>query len=190
MPQHSKPRRKREATRSRQDPKTGPVASIEPTQPPRGGPAAPPMAELRRRATQRLRRLERLLAIVRAECQTAAAECERLRAAKPDAVGALDIDRNGGMPAADLPVVRRAKPASVASRGRSEQLEALISDLESATERGSAAHADGAGQPGRDRSAKTSPVGVPREAEAGSLLSFLDDLAEALSPASDRPPRP
>ncbi len=189
MLQQDRSGRKHEAKRPSRGLKTEPAAAAE-SSPPRGVPAAPPMAELRRRATERLRRLERLLAIVQAEHQAAAAECERLRAAKPDAVGALDIDRNGGTPATDRPAVRRVKPASVASPRRSEQKEALISDLGSATERGRVTQADGTGQPGRDRSARTSPVGVPREAEAGSLLSFLDDLAEALSPASDRPPRP
>jgi hypothetical protein len=151
------------------------------------------MAELRRRATERLRRLEHLLSIVQAEYQAAAAECERLKAAKPGVNEVLDGNREGELAIGRLPVSRRSKPVTAASRRRDEGLERLMSHLSSAsardTGREDVAQTDTRSEPARDRSATRALAGAPPR-EAGSLLSFLDDLVEALSPASDRPPRP
>ena len=129
MPQSS--RRETRSSRARRSPRVAPPPPLP--LPPAEIPA-PPMTELRRQATQRLRRLERLLAIVQAEHQAALAECERLKAARsePEPAPLGTPPATSGPPPARPPRGdRQPKPAPTPeARPREEQKSSLLAFLD------------------------------------------------------------
>lgn len=121
---------------------------------------APPMAELRRRATRRLRAVARLRALVEREYRVAAEECERLRAAWP--AEAIPAEARAAAPEQ----AGRTGGGSGREEGRREplQLEALQAEAEATR-----ASSDGS-----------------NESMTG-LLGFLEELSAILSPHQDAP---
>ena len=141
--------------------------------------AAPPLTEIRRQATQRLRQIACLLAIVRAEYAVAAADCQRLEAARNGA----DVPTADGEAVEQLAVrfaalrekLKQMESALAAAHDRNRELQARIAQLERGENPRSAPAAE---TRVRDRTA------APKT-NADDLLRFIDELADML-PAPER----
>jgi hypothetical protein len=150
-----------------------PSAAGKPSATPRK--AAPPLAELRRRATQRLRQIACLLAIVRAEYDAAAAECERLDAAGPTADVQLALDGEAAEQLAARFAALKDKPkqmesALAAAHDRNRELQARLAHLERGEGRRSAPPAEA---PARHQTTTS-------QTDTEDLLRFIDELADML----------
>lgn len=143
--------------------------------------AAAPLAEIRRRATQRLRQIACLLAIVRAEYAVAAADCHRLEAARIGADGQLTADGQAtdqlaARFAALKDKLKQMEAALAAAHHRNRELQARVAQLEGGSDRRSVPAAEARAH---DRTA--SP-----KTDTEELLRFIDELAEML-PAPSGP---
>lgn len=153
--------------------------------------AEPPLAELRRRATQRLRHIACLLAVVRAEYLAAVAECERLHAARPGGELQFALDGEAGERLAGQLALLRGKlgqveSALIAAQDRNRELQARLALLENGRgrdagqgARGRADLASVGGEPSVMRPA-AGRSGLPLQEEMANLLRFLDELTAAL----------
>lgn len=141
--------------------------------------SAPPLAELRRRATDRLRKVSLALAALDRERAEAAAECERLAAALPHST--TDLKR----PQSTAPV-----PELAAARTQADRLEATVKEvsarLASPIQRPQSQGAETSGE-GRARMAelqaelkKAVADNATLREDMARLVRFLDELTEVL----------
>jgi len=163
----------------------------------RGPTPGPSMAELRRRASRQLREIARLLAVVQSEYAAAAAECDRLRAARPeanpDAAPALSDgeqrERLRERVSALQEKLRETDSALAGAQARNRELQARVRALEAGGERlEKRAAADGwsgetAGLQAELRRARLANNALQQDME--NLLRFLGELAGMLGPPSE-----
>ena len=139
--------------------------------------SAPPLAELRRRATDRLRKVSLALAALDRERAEAAAECERLAAALPHST-------------TDLKRPQSTVPELAAAHTQADRLEATVKEvsarLASPIQRPQSQGAETSGE-GRARMAelqaelkKAVADNATLREDMARLVRFLDELTEVL----------
>jgi len=151
---------------------------------------APPLAELRRRATQRLQEIACLLAVVRAEYLVALADCQRLQAARPLADPELPaegeaVEQLAARFGALRGKLKQMESALTAAHDRNRELQARIAHLERGHGQEGAPASPGAvgieraAGEGAGRTASAHPDASVQDEMTG-LLGFLDELTEML----------